>query len=147
MPVTETADNRRIGRESSLIRIVKDLRDDALSLIRQEVALAKSEIGRKAFLAGRNVAFLAVGVLLGLYGLFFVLLSLNNLLFAGLAAAGFSGSVSNWFAPGLLGMGLFIGALLLTLKALKGMRKAAQAPEKTMATLRDDKDWIKGKIR
>ena len=144
-PGTDTLDNR--DRQPSLIRIVKDLRDDTLALVRQEVALAKSEVTGKVSSLGKNSAFLAVGAVAGIFGLFFVLLALNNLIFAGLAAAGFSGATANWFAPVLLGMALLIAALAFALKAMRSMRKAVHMPEKTMETIREDRDWVKGKFK
>lgn len=150
MQTTDTADLSRsnpVRRDPSIIQMVKDLRNDAMTLVRQEVALARKEMTRKVAGLGRNAVFLAVGALVGLYGLFFILLALNNLLFAGLAKAGFSGPVSNWFAPVLLGMGLGIVALIFALKGLKSMRQASAVPEKTMETIRDDRDWVKGKIK
>lgn len=134
------------SRDPSLLRMVKNLRDDSLTLVRQEIALAKREMIGKVSGLGRNAVFLAIGAFVGLFGLFFVLLSLNNLLFAGLARVGFSGSVANWLAPVLVGMGLLIVALGVVLKALRSMRKSP-IPDKTMETLREDKEWIKGKLR
>ena len=145
MPFTETADLHH--RDPSFIRIVRDLRDDSLTLIRQEIALAKREMTEKFTAMGRNAVFLAAGALAGLFGLFFVLLALNNLLFSGLVRAGFSGGVSNWFAPALVAMGLFIVALTIALKGLRKMRKAMSMPDKTMETIREDRTWIKGKMR
>lgn len=133
------------SRDPSLLRMVKNLRDDSLTLVRQEIALAKREMLAKVTGLGRHAVFLATGALVGLFGLFFVLLSLNNLLFAGLARAGFSGSVANWLAPVLVGMGALIVALGLVLKALRGMR-LSPVPDKTLETLREDKEWIKGKM-
>lgn len=144
MPATDTADLRR---NPSILQMVKDLRNDASTLVRQEVALAKKEMSQKVARMGRNAVFLAMGSVASLYGIFFILLALSNLLFAGLAKAGFSGSVANWFAPVLVGMGMSIVALTLVLKGLRSMRKASAVPEKTMETLRDDRDWVKGKLK
>lgn len=143
-PATESIDG---DRDPSLIRIVKDLRDDTLALVRQEVALAKSEVTGKISSLGRNSVFLAVGAVAGLLGLFFVLLALNNLLFAGLTASGISGTNANWIAPALLGVALLINALAFALSAKRSLRKAMKAPEKTMETIREDRDWVKGKLK
>ena len=147
MPLADTTPAGSDGRtEPSILRMLKDLRDDALTLGRQEIALAKREMAYKAAGLGRNAVFIGLGALTALYGVFFVLLSLNNLLFAGLDKAGFSGAVANWFAPGLVGMMLLIVALSLTLKALRAMRMARTMPERTVATLREETEWLKRKI-
>ena len=100
MPLTETTSPETARDQASLISIIKDLRDDALTLGRQEIALAKREMAYKVTRLGRNAVFLGIGAVVALYGLFFVLLSLNNLLFAGLGQAGFSGSVANLVRAG-----------------------------------------------
>src|SRR5690606_14759373 len=131
--------------DPSLVQIIKDLRDDTTTLFRQEVALVKKEMAAKAATYGKNVGFLAVAAVVAVYAVFFTLLFLNNLLQTGLSAAGLSESVSLWLAPLVLGMVLGIGALFLALKALRSLGREKPIPEKTMESIREDKDWIKGK--
>ena len=133
--------------ESSVLRIIKDLRDDTTSLFRQEVALAKRELAGKAITFGKNTVLIAVAALIGLYAVFFFFFFLNNLIQAGVHRAGFSPAVSAWFAPLLVGMLLGIGALILALKSLKTIRKEKAIPQRTMDSIREDKDWIKGKLK
>jgi hypothetical protein len=151
MPVTDTASEtvqaKRGERDPSIVRIIRDLRDDTLSLVRQEVALAKREMALQAGKLGRNAAFLGAGGLIAVFGILFALLAVSNLLFAGLAKAGFSGAVANWLAPALLGMILLIVAASLALKSLRGMRRALPVPRKAWGALKEEKEWIKGRIR
>ncbi|HKP96668.1 MAG TPA: phage holin family protein [Fibrobacteria bacterium] len=134
-------------KDPSVVRIIKDLRDDVTALFRQEVALAKREMSGKAATFGRNAAFLGLGALVGLYAVLFFCLFLDNLLQAGLTAIGFPDPIAAWFAPLILGMLLGIGALLLSLKALKAMRKEKALPTRTLDSIREDKDWVKGKLK
>jgi hypothetical protein len=145
-PVNGTVRDQRGERQPNLIRIIKTLRDDAMTLVRQEVALAKREVMGKVANMGKNAVFLGVGGVIAVFGLFFVLLALNNLIFAGLARA-FSGATANWLAPALTGMSILIAALFLILKSLRGMRRSAPIPDRTLETLRDDKEWVKGKLK
>jgi hypothetical protein len=133
--------------DPSIVKIIKDLRDDVTALFRQEVALAKREMSGKAVTYGRNAVFLGLGALVGVYAVLFFCLFLNNLLRAGLTALGFPDPIAVWFAPLILGMLLGIGALLLSLKALKAMRKEKPLPQRTLDTIRDDADWVKGKLK
>lgn len=134
------------SRRPNLISAFKALRDDAVTLVRQEAALAKREMLGKAASLGRNAAFLGLGGVVGLFGLFFVLLSLNNLLFAGLARAGFSSGVAYWLAPALTGVIILAIAMALVLLSLRGMRRSASMPERTLETLREDRQWLKGRL-
>ena len=133
--------------DTSFLQLIKDLRDDGIALFRQEVALAKQEMAGKAVAFGKNTVFLAVAALIGLYALFFLFLFLNNLLQAGLVGLGLSDSVSAWLAPLLLGMLLSIGALATALKAIKSLRKEKPLPQRTLDSIREDKDWIRGKVK
>lgn len=133
--------------EPSLLSIVKDLRDDAATLFRQEVALAKREAAGKLASFGRNSVLLGTGIFIGLYAVFFFFLSLNNLLQMGIQAAGFSQENSSWFAPLLLFMILGICALIPVRKGIKAMGKEGAAPRKTLDSIREDKDWIKSKVK
>lgn len=141
MPIIDT------HPDTSLIEIIKDLRDDTLTLFRQEVALVKREMAAKAVSYGKNAAFIAVGAVVAVYAVFFLFLFLNNLLRTGLTATGLSDPVSSWIAPLMMGMLLGIGALLLALKAIRAMKKETPLPEKTLESLREDKDWIQAKVR
>lgn len=133
--------------DASLVKIIRDLRDDVTALFRQEVALAKREISGKAATYGRNSVYLILGAGVGLYAALFLCLFLNNLIAMGLTAAGFSGPVAAWFAPLILGMLLGITGLILALKALKTMRNEKPLPKRTLDSIREDKDWIKGKVK
>lgn len=133
--------------ESSLLSIVKDLRDDAATLFRQEVALAKREATGKLAAFGKNSILMGAGAFIGLYAVFFFFLSLNNLLQLGFKAAGFSADNSAWFAPLILFMLLGIAALIPIRKGIKALGKEGAAPRRTMESIREDKDWIKGKMK
>jgi hypothetical protein len=133
--------------DTSFLRIIRDLRDDVTALFRQEVALAKRELAGKAMSIGKNTVYLGIGAVVGLYALFFVFFFLNNLLASGMIAIGLSDHVAAWFAPLLFGMLLGIAALLLSLKSLKAMRKEKAVPRATLDSIREDKDWIRTKVK
>jgi hypothetical protein len=65
------------GQQVNILDFVKSLRDDITGLIRDEVALAKTEIGEKVATASRNVGYLAVGALVAYAGLIFLLVAVS----------------------------------------------------------------------
>ncbi|MEO6097480.1 MAG: phage holin family protein [Fibrobacteria bacterium] len=134
-----------IHPEASLLRIVKDLRDDAVTLFRQEAALAKRELAARISALAKHFAWAAIGGLLGLYAVFFLLLGVNNLMQTGLQSAGIGAAVASWLAPLLLGMVVAIGGLLTILNGLRSMRKDVAVPSATADSLRENRDWIKDK--
>jgi hypothetical protein len=141
MPTTDT------HPEPSLVEIIKNLRNDALTLFRQEINLAKREMAEKFSRMGKNAVFLGIGAVIGLYCVFFLLLGINNLIQAGLIAAGLSGSMSAWLAPLILGVVLGAAAGIFAMKALRVLSHEKPLPEQTLETLREDKDWAKGKLK
>jgi len=124
------------GEDRSLGSLFRDLSEDASTLIRQEVALAKAEITRSArTLAGdlgRVAAWGTVTVLGGLALVAFLVTALGDLL------------DNYWLAALLVGL-LFVaaGAFLVT-RSLGRLREAPLRPSETVATLRETRSWAQG---
>lgn len=130
MAATET------HRDPTFLHLIRDLRDDATALIRQEIALGKREISVKVKGFAVHAALFGAAGLIGLYAVFFLLFSLSNLIQAGVIAAGVSLAIAAWLAPMLMGMVLGSAALLTLLKNLRSMRikkSAAEAAESAKA--------------
>jgi uncharacterized membrane protein YqjE len=133
MTVDRSADGRR-----GLGALLRDLAEGSAELVRGEVRLARVELGAVAAAAGRGTAFVAVGgvlLLLGTLATFtgIVLLIGDQWLprdlywLAALLFALITGGVAAWFANR--------GRALLS--------PAALAPRETVATLKEDKEWLK----
>jgi cation transport ATPase len=146
------AENRLHARESvsghdrSLIGLLKELRDETMTLLRQEVDLAKTETSEKMSRVGRNVGYLAVGgVILGAG--FLVLLMAGVVgLYVGLVAAGLSHATSGWLAPLIVGAVVAIIGYSFLQKAISTLRRETIVPERTRASLVADKEWIQEKV-
>jgi len=124
--------------ERSLGELVAHATKDLSVLVSQEVALAKAEIKKEVAHAGKGAGMFGGAGLTGLFALIFLSIS---------AAYFFS-----WL--GLpLGWGFFVvGALYLVVAAvlaLLGKKQISQvsAPEKTIATVKDDVAWAKHPTR
>jgi len=119
----------------SLGELFAALLKDTTTLVRQEVSLAKAELGEKAATVGRNVGLLAAGGAVAYAGLLAVLAAIISLL----ANAGMS-----WWAASLL-VGMVVAAVggVLVNKGLSALRHEDLAPRQTLETLREDTQWIK----
>jgi hypothetical protein len=137
---TNTSDQR------SLADLVRELRDESLTLVREEVALAKTEVGEKVSRAGRNTVMLVVGGAVAHLGLIFLLLALSEGLHAMFIAADlpFHG---DWLAPLIVGLVVGVIGLGVLMKAKDSLAKTSVVPRKTMQTLKEDKQWIKEKVQ
>ena len=74
--------------EHSLANLIRELRDETMTLMRQEIALAKAELAEKASRMGKKAIFVGVGGALAGAALIFLLLAFRELLFLGLVKAG-----------------------------------------------------------
>ncbi len=128
--------------EESVADLVRDLRDEAYTMVRQQIELAKTETTEKVSILGRNTAYLASGGLVAYAGLLFLLAGLTFLGYVGLVAAGVSAAVSLWLMP--LITGVIVGAIgiILVLKAISTFKNTSVVPEKTVHSLKEDRKWI-----
>jgi len=144
-------ENRIRNRESqtdsrSLVDLIKELRNETVTLLRQEVALAKTEASDKASAAGRNALSLAVGGLIAYAGAFLLLMAAIVGLYVGLVAMGVPHAHSGWLAPLIIGgLVALIGGLMVQ-KALHAFRNESFALERTRASVVADKEWIQEKV-
>jgi len=123
--------------ERSLGELVQTATRDLSLLVSQEIALAKMEIKREVTAAGKGVGLFGGAGFTGLLALLFL-------------------SIALAFAigrPTTLGVGfLIVGLLYLVMAAvlaLVGKKQISRvgAPERTIATLKDDAAWVKHPTR
>jgi hypothetical protein len=132
--------------DGSLVYLLRELRDEALLLFRQEVRLAKTEAVEKGSQLGREVVKLAIGGGIALAGGLALIAALCVLAFVGLDAAGLSTGTAAWLGPAIVGTIITaIGAIML-LKARNNIKQMDLAPRETVASLKEDKEWTKEKL-
>jgi len=125
--------------EPSIGDLIGSLARDTQSLVRQEVALAKTELNQSVSRIVSGVVKVAVA---------------GSVLFAGFlvlvfaAVAGVHQLDYSWMVSALIvgGVALVIGLILL-LWAKSNLSGASLAPTETIDTLKDDRDWAKGQMR
>jgi hypothetical protein len=137
---TEDQDHRSLGT------LLRDLRDETSTLLRQEVALAKTEMSEKASLVGRNVAALTAGGAVAFLGAFFLLFAATAGLYVGLVAAGLTHATSGWLAPLLIGAAVTLIGYILVQKAISTLRNTNPVPEQTKQTLQENQQWLEQKV-
>ena len=142
----DTADSAR--PTESIPQLLKDLRDETTLLLRQEVALAKQEVSEKASKAARNLGYLITGGLIAYAGAVVLLIAIAALVYYLLAEV--AGMDNNYLAGFLA---FLVTGLLVTIvggamisKALATLKEISMVPERTVESLKNDKDWIKQKV-
>jgi len=116
--------------EASLGDLLHDLTREITTLVRQELALFKTEMGQKAGRVGRDVGFLAAGGLVAYAGL----LALVAALICALAMA------MPWWAAALI-VGLVVTGIggFLVWKGLNDLKQADLVPHETLDALKEDR--------
>ena len=114
--------------EPSVGTLVQSAMADMSTLIRSEVELAKTEIGRSAKKAGISIGLFAVaGVLLAFAGVYFFVSVAEFLTWLGL---------TRWLSYLIVTAGLVVVAVVAGLIGRR-MLKRVEKPERTLETLRD----------
>jgi hypothetical protein len=135
-----------MNEESSIVYLLKKLRDDTTTLVRDEISLAKTEISEKIASTSRNVGYLAVGALVAYAAVILFLqgigLLLRDLFISGGMNQASASLLGFLIVGGVIGI---IGALLIV-KALNTLKNEPVAPTKTAETLREDKEWVQNKV-
>jgi len=134
-----------VQEDRSIGQLLKELRDETTTLLRQEVDLAKTEMGEKASRVGSNLGSLALGggvAFLGALALLAaVVYGLTSLLDQFMSVG-----VAIWLAPLIVGIVLAAVGYSLLNKALATLRQESLTPRRTTQTLQENKDWLKSKM-
>jgi len=123
--------------EKSLGDLFSELANETSTLVRQEVALAQTELTQKATRVGKNVGFLAVGGAIGYAGLLCILASL---------ILGLSIFIPAWVSALIVGVVVAGIAGFLITSALSALKKTNLAPQQTVETLKEDAQWLKNQM-
>lgn len=143
--VRPAADRGAAGDDRSLTDLLKELRDETTTLVRQELALAKTEMKEKASEAGRHAMSIGVGAVLAYLGLLFVLLGASVglailLVWTGMEVHGW------WLGPLIVGVVVGVIGAIMTRSGISAMKKQSLTPERTVQSLQEDKQWLQEKV-
>ena len=133
--------------DRSLGDLFSELAKETSTLVRQEVALAQSELTRKAVTIGTQIGFLVVGGVVALLGVLAllagVIIAVGQLISR---IAGVSEMTGAWISALVIGLIIAgISAFLVT-SALKKLRETSLAPRQTVDSLKEDAQWLKDQV-
>lgn len=119
--------------------LLRRFAQDAGTLVRQEIALAKLELRENVKSYAHDAAKVGIAAGIGLVGVFalvaFAIIGLGDLL------------DNYWLSSAIVAALLLAVAGVLGRSALAHMRRNSVAPETTVATLQEDKRWVKDEAR
>jgi MFS family permease len=128
-------DSRRVTDEATVAELVKRLSEQTSKLARQEIELAKAELGEKGKRAGQGAGMFGSAGMLGLYAVG----ALTAAAILALATA-----MAGWLAALIVGVvyGAIAGVLALTGKS-KVKEATPPIPEQATESVKEDVRWAK----
>ena len=128
---------QKLAEERSLGDLFSDLAAETSTLVRQEVALAQTELTQKATSVGKNIGFLVVGGAVGYAALLAALAAL---------IIGLANFIPAWASALIVAVVVGIVAFLLISSALKSLKTTELTPRETVKSLKEDAEWLKNQV-
>jgi hypothetical protein len=138
--------NTETSHPNSIPSLLRDLRDETTTLLRQEVALAKTEMKANVSRLGGHAVQIAIGGFVAYAGIIVLLIGIGHLLSAILIRAGMDAQVAQWLAPSLVGLLVAIVGWAMLSKAKNALSHDELAPRQTIDSLRQNKQWAENKL-
>jgi len=131
------AQQQMAKEDRSLGDLFAQLANETSTLVRQEVALAQTELTHKATKVGKNVGFLAVGGAVAYAGVLAMIAGVIILL---------ARVIPVWASALALGAVIAVAAYFMISSAIASLRKTDPVPRNTIETIKEDAKWLKKEV-
>jgi hypothetical protein len=121
-------------RRESIGELISQLAGQSATLVRDEVALAKREVGEKVAAVSADVAIIVVGAVAA----FAAILALCAALIIALSA-----SIGAWQAALVVGLGLALIAGAFVAIGYRRLKREDLKPKETIESMEENKEWLK----
>jgi uncharacterized membrane protein YqjE len=123
--------------DRSLGELFSELSRQTSTLIRQEVALAKVEMKQKGAEVGKDVGMMAAGGALAYAGLLALIATVIIIL---------AEFIPWWLSALIVSLVVLgVGGMLIQ-RGMSALKQTSIAPEQTIETLKEDKEWAKKQL-
>lgn len=126
-----TENNHSEGQ--SIGELLGDLYRGASRVISLEIELAKTEMSQKASRVGKNVGFLAAGGAIAYAGFLALIFAIIAIL---------ATFMYTWLAALLVALVVLAVGGVLVMIGLKTLQQESPMPQRTLETLKEDKEWM-----
>ena len=147
MSTTQTPPDPAAAAEPGIGGLIKDLRDESILLLKQEMALARTEMTQKAKQAARDTAKIPAGALIAYLGLGLVLVAISLLAGWLLLLTGLDPLASNVIGFAIVGIITLVAGLLIAKTAVDRLGHDDITPEETIRSVKENAEWAKEKTR
>jgi hypothetical protein len=133
-----TNSNEKVPVDTSFATPYIAIARDGLHLIKQEVDLARQETVEKLTPAAQSTGIVVGGGLLAAIGSTYLADAIVRLL---------ATFMPHWLASLLFGAGLTAGGVALIQRGTNDFKNLSLIPEKTLTSLKEDKEWLVHQIK
>jgi uncharacterized membrane protein YqjE len=123
--------------DRSLGELFSELSRQTSTLIRQEVALAKVEMKQKGTEVGKDVGMMAAGGALAYAGLLALIATVIIVL---------AEFIPWWLSALIVSLVVLAVGGMLIQRGMSALKQTSMAPEQTIETLKEDKEWAKKQL-
>ncbi len=124
--------------EMSLGGLLGELARETSALFRKEIQLARTEVGQKLSQAGSGIAEIAVGGAVAFIGLQCLIAA---------AVIGLAYVVELWLSAVVVGIAVLLIGFAVLKMGTGNLRARKLLPERTIESIKQDRDWAKEQIR
>jgi len=132
---------------SSIVSLLRELRSETSTLLQQEVELVKTEMTEKITELASNAVQVGIGAFVAYAGAIVLILGIADLVGTILIRSGVDNDMATWLSRAIVGIVVALIGGALVLKAKKAIAAQNMAPEKTIQSLQENKDWAQEKIQ
>ncbi len=129
---------QEVIEDRALGDLFNELKDQTNQLISQQVRLAKAEVTEKGKQAGKAAGFIAVGGFVVYAGLLAIIAGIILVL---------AQWVPIWVAAVVVGVIVGLIGYLVIQKGLNDLKADKLKPEKTMTTMKENKEWLQSQAK
>ncbi len=126
------------GNNRSIGELIGELSRETVTLVREEIQLAKAEMSQKASRVGKNVGFLVIGAVVAYTGVLALVAAAIILL---------GQVIPYWLSAAIIGFVIAAIGLFLVVKGANTLRQEDPAPRETVETLQEDREWLRDQTR
>src|SRR5215218_980064 len=134
----ENSSEQQEREDRSIGELFAELSQKTTTLLRQEIQLAKAEMSQKASRVGKNVGFLIIGGVVAYTGLLAIVAAVIIVL---------GGVIPLWLSALVVGLVIAALGLFLVVKGANTLRQEDPAPQETIETLKEDREWLRDQTR
>jgi hypothetical protein len=131
----------------SIVGLLRELRDEASTLLNKQLALLKVELKENATEVGTQFAKIAAGGAVAAIGAIVLLIGLGQLLGVLLESAGLAPATAQWLGSVILGLVVVVIGWAMFTSAKKALAHDSLVPRKTVETLKADERWAQSKLQ